>query len=252
MKRFEGRTAVVTGGAMGLGAAVARRLSDEGARVVIVDLDAARAEALIGDLDGFGHAFIRADLTRAGAADEVAQATAEIVADVHALVNNAGISRPMPVAALTPRNWEEQVAVNLYAPLELTRAFIPLMRDRSAAIVNVSSERAFNTGAGSPVYDITKAGLGALTRSSASELWEYGIRVNEIAPGGMVTEMHFGTGPDAEERKRELERLESPAWIIKRLAQPTEVAAAVAFLASPDASFITATTLHVNGGMALG
>jgi len=98
------------------------------------------------------------------------------------------------------------------------------------------------------VYDATKAGIGALTRNMASEFVEYGMRVNTVAPGWTVTEMHFKGAADPEGRKTQLEQMDMDGAIIRRLARPEEIAAAIAFLLSDEASYITATTLHVDGG----
>ncbi|MFN8215320.1 MAG: SDR family oxidoreductase [Solirubrobacterales bacterium] len=255
MNRFEGRTAVVTGGAMGLGAAICRRLAAEGARVLIVDRDGERGAETAAALPGDGHACLVADLGRVEAIELLAAELGTATEDVHVLVNNAGISIHEPVEEASDEHWEQQVAVNLRAPFLLCRALIPLMRDRGAAIVNVSSEVAFHPVAdGSTIYDVTKAGVGGMTRSLAADLWKYGIRVNEMAPGGMVTEMHFAGAEDPAATKRQLEEWELPEeWsVMRRLGLPEEVAPAVAFLASDDARFITGSTLHVDGGQGLG
>jgi NAD(P)-dependent dehydrogenase (short-subunit alcohol dehydrogenase family) len=255
VNRFDHRTAVVTGGAMGLGAAISRRFAEEGARVLIVDIDAERGRETAAGLPGSGHACVEADLGSPAAIEPLVVAIGELTDDVHALVNNAGISIHEPVEEATDDHWELQVAVNLRAPFLLSRALIPLMRDRGAAIVNVSSEVAFHPVAdGSTIYDITKAGVGGMTRSLAADLWRYGIRVNEMAPGGMVTEMHFADAEDPAAKKRELEEWELPEeWnVMRRLGLPEEVAPAVVFLAGEDARFITGSTLHVDGGQGLG
>jgi NAD(P)-dependent dehydrogenase (short-subunit alcohol dehydrogenase family) len=144
------------------------------------------------------------------------------------------------------------MAVNLRAPALMARAVLPLMRASGGAIVNISSEGAFRPRASQWVYDSSKAGLGALTRVMAVEFAKHGIRANEIAPGWIVTEMHFGSAADPVARKQQLEGLAIDQCILGRLGRPPEVAAAAAFLASDDASYLTATTLHVDGGMGLG
>jgi NAD(P)-dependent dehydrogenase (short-subunit alcohol dehydrogenase family) len=130
----------------------------------------------------------------------------------------------------------------------VTQALLPLLKREGAAIVNVSSEGGFRARPGQWVYDATKAGICAFTRSIAAELAPHGIRANAIAPGWTVTEMHFGAAPDPAARRQELEDLQHGRSLLKRLARPSEIAAAIAFLASEDASYVTATVLHVDGG----
>ncbi|HVO53559.1 MAG TPA: SDR family oxidoreductase [Solirubrobacterales bacterium] len=255
MNRFTDKTAVVTGGAMGLGARISRRFADEGARVLIVDRDAEKGAATAAALPGSGHACVEADLGLRESIEPLVAALGELTDGVDALVNNAGISIHEPVEEADDEHWDLQFAINLRAPFLLSRALVPLMREREAAIVNVSSEVAFHpVSDGSTIYDITKAGLGGMTRSLAADLWRYGIRVNEMAPGGMVTEMHYAGADDPAAKKRELEEWELPEeWnVMRRLAKPEEVAPAVVFLASDDARFITGSTLHVDGGQGLG
>ena len=254
MNRFEGRTALVTGAAMGLGAAIARRLAAEGARVLVVDIDTELGPRTASQLPGGGHLFFAADLSRKAEVERLAGEVGAAVDGVDVLVNNAGISIEAPLEEMRDEDWDRQMAINLRAPMLLARELLPLMRERGAAIVNVSSEVAFHPRAEGVAYDTTKAGLGGLTRSLAHELWKHGIRVNEMAPGGMVTEMHFARAEDPAATKRELEQWELPEeWsVMRRLALPEEVAPAVAFLASDDAVYITGSTLHVDGGQGLG
>jgi NAD(P)-dependent dehydrogenase (short-subunit alcohol dehydrogenase family) len=117
-----------------------------------------------------------------------------------------------------------------------------------ANIINITSDGAFRARSGKWVYDATKAGLASLTRTMAFEFWPYGIRVNAVAPGWSVTEMHYAKHPDSEARKRELESMDTDYCIMRRLGRPKEIANAILFLASGEASYITATTLHVDGG----
>lgn len=254
MNRFEDRTAVVTGGAMGLGAAICRRLAAEGARVLLVDIDAGRGAATAAALPGEGHAFIAADLGRPQAFEPLVAELNVLTEAVDVLVNNAAILISQPLGELRLEHWERLMAINLRAPLLLTQALVPLMSIRGAAVVNVSSEIAYRPSTACAAYTTTKAGLCGMTRSLAAELWPQGIRVNEMAPGAMVTEMHFAKAEDPAATKRELEEWEmAEEWsVMRRLGLPEEIAPAVAFLASDDARYITASTLHVDGGQGLG
>jgi 3-oxoacyl-[acyl-carrier protein] reductase len=130
----------------------------------------------------------------------------------------------------------------------MTQVLLPLLKKEGAAIVNLSSEGGFLGRPGQWVYDAIKAGLVSATKTMAYEFVDYGIRVNAVAPGWIVTEMHFAKHPDPQARKKELEETEITSCIMKRRAQPEEVASAIAFLLSDDASYITGTTLHVDGG----
>ena len=122
------------------------------------------------------------------------------------------------------------------------------MKTNGGAIVNISSEGAFRARSDHWVYDASKAGLLSLTRSMAVEFNDYGIRVNAVAPGWTVTEMHFGDADEPEEKRQELLSRENGGCLMNRLGRPEEIAAAIAFLCSADASYITGTTLHVDGG----
>ena len=139
----------------------------------------------------------------------------------------------------------------------MAKELLPLMQasgaagTSGAAIVNISSEGGYRPRAEHWVYDATKAGVGALTRAMAVEFAPFGIRANAVAPGWIVTEMHFGQADDPQARKAELESLAHSGCILRRLGRPEEIAAAVFFLAGEDASYITGTTLHVDGGQGI-
>jgi 3-oxoacyl-[acyl-carrier protein] reductase len=248
--RFVGKTALVTGGASGIGAATVERLAAEGARVIVADLDAAGAEAVVARIRSSGGeaAVVAVDLADQASIERWGQRVAAETDALHALVNCAGIVRRVPFESSGPADWEPQMAINLRAPALVTQVLLPLLRRGRGAVVNVSSEGGFRARPGSWVYDATKAGICAFTRSIAAELAPDGIRANAVAPGWTVTEMHFGQAPDPVGRRRELETHEHGRSLLGRLARPHEIAAAIAFLASDDASYVTATVLHVDGG----
>jgi NAD(P)-dependent dehydrogenase (short-subunit alcohol dehydrogenase family) len=254
MDRLTNRTIVITGGGSGIGAATARRTAAEGASVIIVDRDGETGARIVDELSALSAycRFMQADLSDRDEIAAVSERISHEVDTLHGLVNNAGIVRPSTIESLTYDEWDAQLAINLTAPALLIRGLLgPLERGR-ASIVNISSEGAFRPRGQHAAYDASKAGIAALTRTFAAELADRHIRSNSIAPGWVVTEMHFGRGPSAMRCRDELLAQPNPNAVMNRLARPEEIAAAVAFLLSDDASFMTGTCLHVDGGMGLG
>ena len=247
---FQGKTILITGGAMGIGAATAKRLAQEGAFVIIADCDEEAAKATEEEIrNSNGQAYFQfVDLADPKSIEKMGEEVSQRVTCLHGLVNNAGIARPGSIADTSDSDWEPQMTINLRAPALCAKALLPLLKKGPGHIVNLSSEGGFRPRANSWVYDATKAGICAVTRNMACEFIQYGMRVNSVAPGWAVTEMHFKNSPDPMARKAELESLDYDGAIIRRLARPEEIASAIAFLLSDDASYITATTIHVDGG----
>jgi len=244
---FQGKTILVTGGAMGIGAATCKRLAQEDASVIIADVNEEAAKitkAAIQDSGGQAH-FQYVDLSDPGSIEKMGEEISQQFDSLHGLVNNAGIAHSGLVADTGDHDWEPQITINLRAPALCAKALLPLLKEGPGHIVNVSSEAGYRPRQGSWVYDSAKAGICALTRSMACEFVQYGMRANSVAPGWTVTEMHFGTD---QERKAEFENMSHDGAIIRRLARPEEIASVIAFLLSEDSSFITATTIHVDGG----
>jgi 3-oxoacyl-[acyl-carrier protein] reductase len=251
MTRFANKVAMITGGASGIGRATAVRLAAEDAHVLIVDNNTTLGIQTVAQIEQAGGVatLVGCDL----ADDESVKAAAEAVADrvsaLHLLVNNAAVLRVGTIEdGAWLANWETETRIGLRGWVLMTQLLLPLLKKEGGAIVNLSSEGGFLGRPRQVVYDAIKAGLVSVTKTMAYEFVDYGIRVNAVAPGWIVTEMHFGNAPDPAARKQELESTAVTSCIMKRRAQPEEVASAIAFLLSDDASYITGTTLHVDGG----
>lgn len=227
------RRALVTGGAGGIGAAIARRLAGAGVSVTVVDIAG-------------GDGVIELDVTDAGAVASVVRSAGAF--DI--LVNNAGVDRFGYFTATTPDMWQEVVGVNLFGVFACTHAVLPAMRQAGwGRIVNVTSEAGRIGAKGNAVYAAAKGGVIAFTKSLARENGRYGITVNAVAPGPIETPLLDRMR--REQGERVVDALVSGTQL-RRLGTPEEVAEAVAFLASEAASYITGETLGVSGGMGLG
>lgn len=242
--RLEGRKALVTGGAGGIGAAIAARLAAEGAEVWVGDVDAEGAERVAGEVAG--HA-LELDVTDIESAREAVEAPGEL--DV--LVNNAGADEFGFFTYTTPEQWQRVLAVNLGGVLNCTHAALPGMQEAGyGRIVNLSSEAGRVGSKGSAVYSAAKGGVVAFTKAIARENARYGITANSIAPGPIETPLLMGAREFGEIGEKVIETMKE-ATQMKRLGQPEEVAAAAAFLASDDAAYVTGETLGVSGGLGM-
>ncbi|UGY94133.1 SDR family NAD(P)-dependent oxidoreductase [Streptomyces gobiensis] len=235
----KGRTALVTGAGRGIGAAIAGRLAAEGATVAVNDIDQEAAERTAGEVGGLAVAANVADHDKAsGVVDRVEKE----LGGLDILVNNAGIGYRGPLAEHTPKIWNRVLAVNLSAPFFLAQRAAPLLARNEGAVVNLCSVAMMGIS-GQVAYDVSKGGLATLTRSLAVELGRAGVRANAVCPGFIDTPM-LEQAKDLVEIGARHVRTQP----IRRLGTPEEVAAAVSWLASTEASYITGQCLFVDGG----
>ena len=242
--RLEGRRALVTGGASGIGAAISRRLAAEGADVVIGDLN----------LDGAGAVATEIGATPASL-DVTDPESAAALAAEHGpfaiLINNAGIDEFGFFADTDPGQWQRVTAVNLFGVFACTHAVLPGMQEAgSGRIVSIASEAGRVGSKGSAVYSAAKGGVIAFMKVIAREGARFGITANSIAPGPIETPLLMGALEFGELGEKIIENMKAGTQL-RRLGKPEEVAAAVAFLASDDSSYVTGETLGVSGGLGM-
>ena len=248
MTRFEGDVAMVTGGARGIGRATIERLVADGARVAFCDIDVDVGRQAASEI-GEQTRFYPCDLAHENqVADVVARATADI-GDVTILVNNAGVNAHFDATSMTTDEWDAFMAVDLRSAWLTAKYVLPAMqRARRGAIVNVSSMHGFATIPNFFPYAAAKSGLIGLTRSMALDYGDDGIRVNAVCPGFVRTRLvqdSIDQNPDPAAAEAAMVR----GVALGRMATASEVAAAITFLASDDASYITGASLMVDGGV---
>ena len=243
MNEFAGQVAVVTGGARGIGAEIARRLADGGATVVCADvLDTSEIVEEINRAGGTAEGR-ELDVTDAAAAADAVAAIHEAHGGLDVLVNNAGITRDQLLVRMKPEDWDLVLGVNLDGVFNITQpAAKVMMRAKKGRIVNVASVVGLMGNAGQTNYAASKAGLIGFTKSLARELGPRNVTVNAVAPGYIQTPM---TDKLTEDQREALMKTVA----IPRLGAPADVADAVAFLAGPGASYITGVVLNVSGGL---
>lgn len=252
MRDLSGRTALVTGAGSGIGRAIARRLASDGARVVVADinLDGARETERLLRGDG-GHALaVHVDITHFDAVQAVVRQARDGLGPIGILVNNAGWDRVEPFIHNTPELWEKIIGINLKGPIHCCRAVLDdMIAAGGGKIISISSDAARVGSTGEAVYAACKGGIIAFSKTLARELARHKINVNVVCPGPTDTPLLQEVTGGAQGAKI-IDAMQR-AIPFRRLGTPEEVAAAVAFFASPDADFITGQVLSVSGGLTM-
>lgn len=250
--KLTGKVALVTGGAQGIGLAIATRLQEAGARVCILDCDRAAGMAAAASLTAtqpeLPVEFVLADLEKPEEIRGSVSVLKTKCGRLDILVNNAGVEIDQPFEEMSVGRWDRTIAINLRAPFLLTQALVPLFPESGGAVINISSIHATHAFASSTAYACTKAGMVALTRNLALELAPRHIRVNAVCPGYIDTrlwEEYLKQSPDPVGLAEQTAALHP----LGRRGVPEDVARAVLFLATQESSFITGTHLVVDGGL---
>ena len=247
MKRLENKVAIITGGAQGIGKATVKRFAQEGAIIIIWDVNEIKASSAIDELKEISEniEFQKVDVT---SLDSVTTAVNEIVSKhkkIDILINNAGITRDASLFKMTPDQWKQVIDVNLTGVFNCTKAVAPIMvENKSGKIVNTSSVVGLYGNFGQTNYVATKSGIIGMTKVWARELGRKGINVNAVAPGFIATEM-VDTVP---EKVIDMLKEKTP---LGKLGDPEDIANAYLFLVSDEAKYITGTVLSVDGGLVL-
>ncbi|MEZ4956338.1 MAG: beta-ketoacyl-ACP reductase [Saprospiraceae bacterium] len=245
MEKLKNKIAIVTGGSQGIGKAIVEKFLAEGAKVAVWDIDENKGKALIANYPTADLKFYKVDTTDFAAVQTAALAVVTDFGKIDILINNAGITKDATLKKITEEQWQQVIAVNLNGVFYCTKAVYPYMAENKyGRIINASSVVGIQGNFGQTNYVATKAGVIGMTKVWAKEFGRDNITVNAVAPGFINTEM-MATIPD---KVLDQFRNKSP---LGRLGEPAEVANLYCFLASDDASFITGTTISVDGGVAI-
>ena len=248
MKRFEGKVAMVTGGNSGIGLAAAKAFAREGAQVAVTGRDEGTLKNAEKEI-GSGALAIRADAARIADLDAAMAKVRDQFKRIDALFVNAGIGKFVPIAEVTEAMFDEIVAINLKGAFFTVQKALPLMARGSAVVLNASINAHIGLP-GTTVYGATKAAVVNMAKTMSADLAERGIRVNAVSPGPVETPI-FGRGGVSSEQSRQTKEWLQNQTLVKRMAEPEEIAEAVLYLSSDVSSFVVGTELVIDGGMTI-
>ena len=254
MGRFDGRVAIVTGAARGIGFATAQRFAEEGAKVAILDLDegqAAEAATKLGSADSGGHLGVGCNVGDSASVEAAVTRVVDQLGGLHILVNNAGVTRDNLLFKMSDDDWDTVMNVHLRGAFLMSRAaqqvFVP---QKYGKIVNLSSVSALGNR-GQANYAAAKMGIQGFTRTLGIELGPYGVNVNAIAPGFIATDMTDATAARVGMSVEDFRAAAADGNPVKRVGTPADIAAVAAFFCSDEASYVTGQVLYVDGGATL-
>ena len=253
------KTAIVTGGAMGIGKGIALRLAEAGASVMIVDLVSPNeAETTLNEIEAIGAkaAYLQVDLSVTSNLNTVIEKTLAAFGDIHILVNNAGIFKYMPVTDLSEELWDKTLNLNLKAVAFLSKLVVNAMiaKKHGGKIINISSIDSLKPSGNLSQYDASKGGVRMLTRAFAKEVGKHGILVNDIAPGGVNTPgVQKMSGENVPKEQQEAMKAQMEQFVkmlpLQRMGEPVDIGNAALFLASDASNYMTGSTMIVDGGL---
>ncbi len=245
MGKLDGKIAIVTGAGQGIGRGIAEKLAAEGATVVVTDVNDVTAKETAREIGGVG---VHADVTSRESIDSMVAQVHRQFGRIDVLVNNAGWDKASPFVDSEPADWDRVIAINLYGVLHTCKAVLPIMAGQgSGAVVNLGSDAGRVGSSGEAVYSAAKGGVIAFTKATAREMARHQVNVNCVCPGPTDTALFASMGGDNPKLREALTK----AIPFRRLADPADLANAVAFFASDEAAYITGQTVSVSGGLTM-